>query len=85
MSEEVKTGPCWFCDRPGPLVAPAGEDGVPQDVFLCAPCKKLLQKRETALPLLRGRLSLSSRGGGAAAQKRIDRFIELMSSWEAKN
>lgn len=74
------SGPCWFCDKPGALIAPVGEDGITEDVFLCLPCKKLLQKPETAFPLLRGRLSMDKRGV-PSAERDINRFMSIMSNW----
>lgn len=84
-SDQKKAGPCWFCDRPGGLVAPKGEDGISKDVFLCPACKKLLKKPETALPLIRGRITLEHREGGARMKRRIDRFMEIISSWRPRN
>ena len=65
-------------------MAPKGEDGILHDVFVCAPCRKLLQKPETALPLLRGRVTIENRGR-PNAKREIDRFMEVVSSWKHRN
>lgn len=66
-------------------MAPKGEDGISEDVFVCPSCKKLLQKPETALPLIRGRITLEHREGGGPMKRRINRFMEVISSWKPRN
>jgi len=84
MSSEI-TGPCWFCSRDGKLVAKKGDDGILEDVFVCGGCNKLLKRPETALPLIRGRLTLEHREGGAPMKRRINRFMEGISGWKPRN
>jgi len=80
-----KIGPCWFCSRRGDLIARKGEDKIQEDVFICLSCKKLLKKPETALPLIRGRITLEHRDGGASMKRKIDRFMEIISTWKPMN
>lgn len=84
-SDEQDKGPCWFCSRRGDLVARKGEDRIREDVFVCPACKKLLQRPETALPLIRGRITLEHRDEGARMKRRINRFMESISTWKPRN
>lgn len=66
-------------------MAPKGEDGIREDVFICPSCKKLLKKPETALPLIRGRITLEHRDEGTHMKRRINRFMEGISTWKPRN
>ena len=83
MNEKI--GICWFCNQSGELIAPAGEDGIIYDLFMCNNCKSLLQKKETAMPLLRGRLVQENAGNSTITKKRIDLFMKIISTWNLKN
>lgn len=78
----AEVGPCEYCGRSGPWRAgPA--DGLKEDMHVCAACWKLLQSPATALPLLRGHLSLEMRGvvKPKEAQAMIESFIGGVSGW----
>ncbi len=76
------SGACAFCTRSGEVRA--GEGGAPEDVRVCGGCWKLLQDPATALPLLRGDLSVSLRGRvpEAVLKRSIDRFMETVSKFK---
>ncbi len=80
-----KTGICWFCNQIGELISKAGEDGIINDLFMCNHCRSLLQKKETALPLLRGRLIQENKFNNNITKKRIDRFMKIISELSLKN
>ncbi len=78
-------GKCEYCSRPGPRRA-GPEDGAPEDLFVCAPCWKLLQSPATAVPLLRGHVSLEMRGvvRPGAAEKLVSSFLSAISPWRPR-
>jgi hypothetical protein len=74
---------CIFCHKDGkPRVEEGGED-----VAVCDFCWKLLKDPKTALPLIRGHLSLTQRGKSPAAQLevRINQFMGKISNWKPRN
>ncbi len=77
-------GHCEYCGRPG-LKRVGVEDGLDEDMHVCTHCWKLLQSPATALPLLRGHLSLEMRGvvKPVAAGKMVDSFMEKVAEWAA--
>ena len=84
----MTTGPCNFCNRAGPIrVSVDEEESINEDIYVCNQCWKLLQNPATALPLIRGDLSISLRGKMPKAylQKSIDAFIEKISEMKPKN
>lgn len=84
----MKTGPCMFCYGDGKLRVLAEEQpNVGEDTFVCGPCWALLQNPVTALPLMRGHLTLTERGKVPEAQlkKRVDKFIETVLPWKKRN
>ena len=68
---------CQFCNRSA---------GVRKDleIGVCDQCWALLQKPVTALPLIRGHLTLSLRGKMPEAElkKRVNAFMEMISTWQ---
>jgi hypothetical protein len=78
-------GPCEYCGRPGPRRAGA-EDGLKDDLHVCSQCWKLLQSPATAVPLLRGHLSLEMRGvvKPKAAGSMVSSFIERVREWRPR-
>ena len=73
---------CEYCGRPGrKRIGP--EDGAPEDVHACDHCWKLLQDPVTAVPLLRGHLSLEMRGEPDAA-KVVGAFIDEVAGWRPR-
>lgn len=79
----MSDGPCNFCGSKGQRRG-GEEDGLEEDLFVCGSCWNLLQKPETALPLLRGHLSLSLRGVPGSAE-RIQSFMGEISGWKPRN
>jgi hypothetical protein len=80
------TGSCEFCFKPG--VKRAGsEDGLEKDVFVCDGCWKLLKNPITALPLIRGNVTLSLRGkmSSKKLQEMVNHYMEDLSKWQPKN
>lgn len=67
-------GSCEFCGRPGAKLAGV-EDGLESDFFACTGCRKLLSKPVTALPLIRGHLTLELRG--KMSKKRLDNMMQV--------
>jgi hypothetical protein len=83
---ESRTGSCRFCFQPGLERIPATEEN-PTPEYVCTGCWKLLQKKETAFPLMRGDMALRLRG--KISQKEFDKLANLffgeMSKWEPRN
>jgi hypothetical protein len=77
---------CIYCDSDGVLRA-TKQDGVSEDTYVCKGCWKLLQDPKTALPLIRGHLTLALRGKTAPSvlQKRINEYMDLISKWKPRN
>lgn len=75
-------GPCYFCSRSGKLRIRADENPYSKDVHVCDQCWKLLQNPATALPLIRGDLSVSLRGTMPEARLKatIDKYMEKLAS-----
>lgn len=66
---------CMFCLQSRATIrARAGEGGLETDVRVCDRCWKQLKDPRTALPMLRGHLSLTLRGKGD--QKVLDQTIQ---------
>lgn len=82
MSTNV-LGPCEYCTRPGKQVAFQEPDGA--DIFLCAICQKLLKSPATALPLIRGHISILGRELGPNFQSQINKFMGKISDWGNRN
>jgi hypothetical protein len=80
------TGPCNYCGRAGPVRIKEGEDGAAEDLHVCDQCWKLLQSPATALPLIRGDLSISLRGtmSEERLKRTIDSFMERLSSMKPR-
>ncbi len=76
---------CEYCGRPGKRRA-GPEDGLAEDAYACDQCWKLLQSPATALPLLRGHLSLEMRGiaPGDRSEKAVSAFIEGVAPWRPR-
>ncbi len=73
-------GPCEYCGKNAP------EFMKELEVFLCGACKKLLANPATALPLIRGHLTLKLRGTirEETLKKWIDDYMNLLSSLKKK-
>ena len=70
---------CTYCSRPS-----RKQDGI--DVEVCPECWKLLQNPITALPLIRGHLTMTLRGKmpDSELKMRIDEFMKFISIWQKK-
>ncbi len=78
-------GPCEYCRQPG--IRRSGlEDGLKEDLYVCGQCWKLLQSPATAVPLLRGHLSLEMRGvvKPGMAGGMITSFVERVAAWRPR-
>ncbi len=75
-------GPCEYCGQPGARRSGI-EDGLKEDLYACGQCWKLLQSPATAVPLLRGHLSLEMRGvvKPKKAGEMVDSFIHNVAGW----
>jgi len=69
---------CLYCSRP------AKQKGT--DVAVCQACMVLLKNPATALPLIRGHLTMTLRGKlpEADLKIKIDSFMEMISSWNMR-
>jgi len=78
---------CEYCNKPGELRVSKGEGGIDRDVYVCNSCWKLLKDPRTALPLLRGHLTLSQRGIANPEQneKSLNKFMGIISTWKPQN
>lgn len=79
-------GGCEFCLRPG--VQRAGkEDGLEKPAFVCENCWKLLKDPRTALPLIRGNVSMNLRGTMPEKQlaEMANKFLDEIRTWKARN
>lgn len=72
---------CEYCDQPGIPRTP--ESGT----LVCDGCWKLLKDPKTALPFLRGHLSMKLKG--TIPQKNLDdilnKYMGIISEWEPRN
>jgi hypothetical protein len=62
-------------------VANAGEMDLEQDMFVCVSCTRLLRNPLTALPLIRGHLSILGRGKSGKFDSELNKFMGVVSSW----
>lgn len=76
------TGPCEFCSRPGDVISSADENDLKENVYTCKSCLKLLKNPATALPLIRGHLSINNRNYGPTFKNDIEKFMGMLSSWK---
>lgn len=78
---------CEYCGRPGELKVAKGEGGIDKDVFVCNGCWRLLKDPRTALPLLRGHLTLNQRNAADPKQSAalLNKFMEVISTWKPRN
>jgi hypothetical protein len=72
------TGKCHYCDSAGKERIP-GED----PTYVCDGCWKILQDPKTALPFLRGHITLELRGKVPESQlkQQIEIFMGNISKW----
>ena len=68
---------CQYCSKPTDIQ-------VDTNVFVCPICWKLLQDPITALPLIRGHLTLILRGKipDNELKKKINTFMQMIGSWK---
>ena len=74
---------CEYCDRDG-ILRVEKNINVNRDVYVCDYCWELLRNPKTALPLIRGHLTLSLRR--TIPKERLDRmlnqYMEMLSHWK---
>ncbi len=79
---------CMFCYAPdSPVRVQASEGGPSEDARACNRCWKLLKDPKTALPMIRGHLTLTLRNQvpQAVLDKQLQNFMELMSKMKRSN
>jgi len=79
-------GLCEYCSKPG--IRWAGpEDGLEKEMFICRGCLKILRNPQTALPFLRGHLSMELRGQipEQKLSQMINQFMQAISKFHPKN
>jgi len=78
---------CIFCRGKGVPRIMAEETDLKEELSVCNYCWKLLQNPKTALPLIRGHLSLTMRGKMPAEYLKfqIDKFMEKIADWKLQN
>lgn len=81
MNSSLK-GPCEYCSRDGNLISDKHQQ---IDVYVCHSCMNLLKNPRTALPLIRGHLSIEGRSHGPEHKKQLEKFMEMISKWGSKN
>lgn len=69
---------CMYCGKPGTRRIEEADSSV------CGKCWKLLQNPATALPLIRGHLTLTLRGTVPEDKLKlhIDKFMEQLATWK---
>lgn len=77
---------CMFCMKgPSPVRATAKETGS-EDVRVCDSCWRLMKDPKTALPLMRGHLTLTLRGKGEPdLEKKIQSFMDLVKDFRPRS
>jgi len=79
---------CLYCTRPGTLRVKEGESPeVKENIYVCAACWRLLSNPATALPLIRGHLSLTEgRNIPEKEFKRLmDKYMEFLTTLKPTN
>jgi hypothetical protein len=71
---------CQFCGKPAENLE--GLQGV--EAAVCPSCMELLKTPTTALPLIRGHLTLTLRGKVPEAElkRKVDAFMQMISTWK---
>jgi hypothetical protein len=77
---------CVYCNTPG-KVRVIKTSGVGSDIYACDGCWELLKDPKTALPLIRGHLTITLRD--TVPKSTLDRvlnvFMEKISAWKQQN
>ena len=79
-------GPCHFCRQTNS--PPRVGEGEPHpELHVCKGCWSLLKNPSTALPLLRGHLTLELRGklGAHELKEMLESWMKVVSSWRPRN
>jgi len=77
---------CEYCNAPGELRA-GKKEGLGEDVYVCDGCWKLLKNPTTALPLLRGHLTMKLKGKmiPATLDRMMNKYMEMIAGWKIRN
>lgn len=77
---------CEYCNGPGELRA-GKSDGLDREVYVCDSCWDLLKDPKTALPLLRGHITMHLKGKMPSdlLAKRVNKYMEMISAWKIRN
>jgi hypothetical protein len=78
---------CTYCDKLGELRVSADENVLKKDIFVCDLHWKILNDPKTALPFIRGMVTLKNRGkeDPDVLKKKIDKFMNDISSWKRRH
>ncbi len=81
----MKMGPCEYCSSQSPVFVEESENSV--ESFLCGKCLNLLRNPLTALPLIRGNLTMKLRG--TMSEKKLNdtlnSFMEKLSKFHPQS
>ena len=77
---------CEYCNTPGVLRI-GKKDGAESDVYVCDSCWKLLKNPKTALPLIRGHLTMKLKGRISPEQlnRMLNHYMGMISAWKPRN
>ena len=79
---------CIYCNRSGVLRVEKerAQFPIPRDIYVCDMHWNLLKDPKTAIPLIRGHLSLELRGTDNKdyLEKKVDKFVDFISEWKPK-
>ncbi len=79
---------CLYCSRTGVFRASKNESpDLTEDIYVCSACWSLLQNPATALPLIRGHLSITigRRMPEKAFKKTLEQFMGTISKFKPSN
>lgn len=77
---------CEYCGAPGVLRVEK-QEGLDEDVYVCDDCWRLLKDPKTALPLMRGHLTMKLKGKmpPSALSRTVNKYMDLISAWKLRN
>lgn len=77
---------CMFCMKGHALVRATAKETGSEDARACDSCWKLMKDPRTALPLMRGHLTMTLRGHGEPdLEKKIQSFMDVVKDFRRKS